>query len=1581
MSSLTDPAYFDALWEAATPEQRDEIKRLLDEDLARHIWRPQVGRQSQAADCGAFVVGYGGAAGGGKLLPLDEVLPTPSGWKRMGDLAIGDELFDEKGSRCRVTALSDIEREPELVRFTLDDGSTIDSCVDHKWLTFDAKELSRLTRTDPDWMAKRRSRRPSRAKAKPINAVSQANISATNRARVYNIVKPLGSVRSTAEIVATLLTPGGRRNHGRAAGMSVRAASLLGAGFGGLTAGGTSYNTARDQGVDPASAFLYANVDAGLEVAGEYIGTKAFLKQTELGAGIIQRFLKSQIPELAGEEFSTVTQGFNAWVMLPENRDKSFGDWAATLPGDMAATVVQTLVAGGVSNVTISGMEKALDLYGERLRRENGNRLGDQARSAARAWHERDFLRRVEAVASDSKLRTRDPEAFGNLQSFLAQSSGVEQIYIPADAILEYQQSDFYDPDRDPFSDFSDQIEEAYAAGGDVVLPSEFAFTTLPGTKAWEVLRDDIRLTPDGYSAREADAWAGDLEGTFGSIVDDLATKGAADLADGTARDLLVRNAQDKLQNAGYTPYVARQYAELIGQKEATRAARMGRQLTGNEFDATDVVRVLPPELARAQSADRIDLVINAMRKRGPATKQSGQSLLEFIAARGGINDTGGDLKSMGLDTWHRDKPGRRKLLREFDPRQSAMGGISGQGDFGVDSTLGAAIEAGYFPDLAMADNESGVSTIDTQDLLNAMSEELGGSPRYASEPEVDGVRAAAEELRDLLEQRGLDPDGMSDVEVRGAVASLGSASDRGGFDQPLADTRILWQDQSAALQKSTTEWKARLDDLAAGKIAESRMMHVGRVPGALREFGFKGGIRVRASKIAKVAREHGNKLPLSVLENLPALLADPVAAFPSGYSDGSFVVALDAVDKAGDPVIVAVKPEEGRDGSNVVLSLYGKSGGVQWIADSVQRELRGKNKVYLRDGLGGAPTTGDASEGRSSYGPIPLLAPPKSGANIVDRAAIVNKYGRGLYQSLNDGPRGRIMFPADGVGVGQVRIELFQAANLSTLIHELGHHWLEDLRIDASDPAAPDQVKADWQTVVEWFAANGHPITGGVIPVEAHEMWARGIERHTMEGKAPSPALVRVFEAFRGWMISIYKTVEALRSPVSPEVREVMDRLIATDAEIASVRDAQSLNALFTDAKAAGMTGAEFEAYTAQVDGARHDANGRLLEKTMAAIRRRETERYRDARRTVEADVSESVDSRPMFRALKAMKETPIRKEWLTDRMGQDVLGLLPKRVPPMYRDRGAHPDVIAEMAGFNSGEEMIEALIGAEMAHRQAREGGDRRTLRARIIASEVDAEMNRRYGDPLNDGSIEREALAAVHGEMQGEVIASEIRVLGRQSGRRPTPYRLARERPAQRKPVHCLSNGQDVRADPPRGQGQAGIGGKAHVQRLCSRLGRERISLHRRRTRSPLAAQGACRGGVRKLEQPRAARQVCARWRLALPADDEPRAAVPQIRRTDAQGHADRTRARHDPFAPSHTLLPPTDEGVRSMKPWRHWLGAEPMEQDDIEILAITDHAMANAELLERVVNALLTGATPEDLGREVELIGVMMQRRT
>ena len=47
----------------------------------------------------------------------------------------------------------------------------------------------------------------------------------------------------------------------------------------------------------------------------------------------------------------------------------------------------------------------------------------------------------------------------------------------------------------------------------------------------------------------------------------------------------------------------------------------------------------------------------------------------------------------------------------------------------------------------------------------------------------------------------------------------------------------------------------------------------------------------------------------------------------------------------------------------------------------------------------------------------------------------------------------------------------------------------------------------------------------------------------------------------------------------------------------------------------------------------------------------------------------------------------------------------------------------------------------------------------------------------------------------------------------------------------------------------------------------------------------------------------------------------------------------------------------------------------------ERAAITDHAEAAADALQRIVDKLRGGASPEDLGRDVELLGRIMARRT
>ena len=71
--------------------------------------------------------------GSGKLLPLTEPIPTPSGWTTMGQLSVGDLVLGQDGKPTAVTFLSEIEPDPELYDVTFSDGSVVTACADHQW--------------------------------------------------------------------------------------------------------------------------------------------------------------------------------------------------------------------------------------------------------------------------------------------------------------------------------------------------------------------------------------------------------------------------------------------------------------------------------------------------------------------------------------------------------------------------------------------------------------------------------------------------------------------------------------------------------------------------------------------------------------------------------------------------------------------------------------------------------------------------------------------------------------------------------------------------------------------------------------------------------------------------------------------------------------------------------------------------------------------------------------------------------------------------------------------------------------------------------------------------------------------------------------------------------------------------------------------------------------------------------------------------------------------------------------------------------------------------------------------------------
>lgn len=67
-----------------------------------------------------------------KGLPLDTKLPTPKGWTTMGEICVGDIVFDQYGQQCDVIGKSKIKYKP-CYKITFDDTSSAICDNEHLW--------------------------------------------------------------------------------------------------------------------------------------------------------------------------------------------------------------------------------------------------------------------------------------------------------------------------------------------------------------------------------------------------------------------------------------------------------------------------------------------------------------------------------------------------------------------------------------------------------------------------------------------------------------------------------------------------------------------------------------------------------------------------------------------------------------------------------------------------------------------------------------------------------------------------------------------------------------------------------------------------------------------------------------------------------------------------------------------------------------------------------------------------------------------------------------------------------------------------------------------------------------------------------------------------------------------------------------------------------------------------------------------------------------------------------------------------------------------------------------------------------
>lgn len=84
------------------------------------------------------VIGVGGSAGTGKAQPIDTLIPTPNGCKKLGDLVVGDYVFNRHGKPIKVIGIFD-QGMLDAYKVTFEDGRSTICNDEHLWTYITSK--------------------------------------------------------------------------------------------------------------------------------------------------------------------------------------------------------------------------------------------------------------------------------------------------------------------------------------------------------------------------------------------------------------------------------------------------------------------------------------------------------------------------------------------------------------------------------------------------------------------------------------------------------------------------------------------------------------------------------------------------------------------------------------------------------------------------------------------------------------------------------------------------------------------------------------------------------------------------------------------------------------------------------------------------------------------------------------------------------------------------------------------------------------------------------------------------------------------------------------------------------------------------------------------------------------------------------------------------------------------------------------------------------------------------------------------------------------------------------------------------
>ena len=373
--------------------------------------------------------------------------------------------------------------------------------------------------------------------------------------------------------------------------------------------------------------------------------------------------------------------------------------------------------------------------------------------------------------------------------------------------------------------------------------------------------------------------------------------------------------------------------------------------------------------------------------------------------------------------------------------------------------------------------------------------------------------------------------------------------------------------------------------------------------------------------------------------------------------------------------------------------------------------------------------------------------------------------------ETYNQQQRGSIQFRS-----GETIISLFEGADRSTFLHESGHLFLEIMQDLGEDPNAPDAIKKDWQTTLDYLGVK----SGDEIGVEQHEKWAESFEKYLFEGKAPSNELREVFHRFKRWLKSVYQQMQNLNVEINDDIRGVFDRMLSTSSEIAQAERTSRLIPMFESIENSNMTQAEWNNYQDTSNASTRQAEDALDFEKIKQLQREDKKWYKEAfakaKEQVEAEVNEMAVYQVIHflqtgdvltgELLPGVEPMKLDKKALIDEFGQ-ILGQLPKGRKIHTTKDGVHHDLVAEIFGFESGIDMVEKIIEAKPRKQLIEE-----VARQRLMKATSDMQVDR--------AKLEEEAIKAAHmADQRSRLLHLELKSLEKSANMEGTPAAAARD----------------------------------------------------------------------------------------------------------------------------------------------------------------------------------------------------------